>query len=92
MNALKTMTRDKTTISYTAIMGLREDTHLHGQDYRYALSKLVPGELVSTGSILAFLVYCCANMWLVSSALLHYSLRSIGNKDCREKMSWNTID
>ena len=25
--------RDKTTISYTAIMGLREDTHLHGQDY-----------------------------------------------------------
>ena len=26
-------TSDKTTISYTAIMGLREDTHLHGQDY-----------------------------------------------------------
>ncbi|KAJ9612784.1 uncharacterized protein PV06_08422 [Exophiala oligosperma] len=24
---------DKTTISYTAVMGLREDTHLHGQDY-----------------------------------------------------------
>ena len=24
---------DKTTISYTAIMGLRTDTHLHGQDY-----------------------------------------------------------
>jgi MFS transporter, ACS family, allantoate permease len=24
---------DKTTISYTAIMGMRDDTHLHGQDY-----------------------------------------------------------
>jgi MFS transporter, ACS family, allantoate permease len=24
---------DKTTISYTAVMGLRTDTHLHGQDY-----------------------------------------------------------
>ncbi|KIW13952.1 hypothetical protein PV08_06733 [Exophiala spinifera] len=24
---------DKTTISYTAVMGLRADTHLHGQDY-----------------------------------------------------------
>lgn len=24
---------DKTTISYTAIMGMRTDTHLHGQDY-----------------------------------------------------------
>lgn len=24
---------DKTTISYTAVMGLRQDTHLVGQDY-----------------------------------------------------------
>lgn len=24
---------DKTTISYTAVMGLRQDTHLEGQDY-----------------------------------------------------------
>ena len=24
---------DKTTLNYTAIMGLREDAHLHGQDY-----------------------------------------------------------
>ena len=24
---------DKTTISYAAIMGMRKDTHLHGQDY-----------------------------------------------------------
>lgn len=24
---------DKTTLSYTSVMGMREDTHLHGQDY-----------------------------------------------------------
>lgn len=24
---------DKTTLSYTAVMGIRTDTHLHGQDY-----------------------------------------------------------
>ncbi len=34
---------DKTTISYTAVMGLREDTHLHGQDYSNIAMMFVSG-------------------------------------------------
>ena len=33
MYADKRGNRDKTTISYTAVMGMRQDTHLKGQDY-----------------------------------------------------------
>lgn len=36
---------DKTTISYTAIMGLRTDTHLHGQEYSYLGMLFYIGEL-----------------------------------------------
>lgn len=39
--------RDKTTISYTAIMGLRKDTHLHGQDYSNVSMMFYVGFLVA---------------------------------------------
>lgn len=42
--------RDKTTISYTAVMGLREDTHLHGQDY--------------SNIAMMFVSLCFASRWL----------------------------
>lgn len=40
---------DKTTISYTAIMGLRTDTHLHGQEYSYLGMLFYIGKLDCAG-------------------------------------------
>lgn len=39
--------RDKTTISYTAVMGLRQDTHLVGQDYSNVSMMFYIGFLVA---------------------------------------------
>ncbi len=39
--------RDKTTISYTAVMGLRTDTHLKGQDYSNVSMMFYVGFLVA---------------------------------------------
>ena len=39
--------RDKTTLSYTAVMGLRKDTHLVGQDYSNVSMMFYVGFLVA---------------------------------------------
>lgn len=39
---------DKTTLSYTAVMGIREDTHLKGQDYSDLSMLFYIGTHVST--------------------------------------------
>lgn len=49
---------DKTTLSYTAVMGIRQDTHLKGQDYSnlamlfYVGERHTSGSSVKTGCIL----------------------------------------
>lgn len=39
---------DKTTLSYTAVMGIRKDTHLKGQDYSNLSMLFYIGELFET--------------------------------------------
>ncbi|KAG7286827.1 hypothetical protein NEMBOFW57_009144 [Staphylotrichum longicolle] len=60
---------DKTALSYTAILGLREDLHLTGSEYSWSSSIYYFGYMVATYPIVGFLLVRYPMGKLISASL-----------------------
>ena len=82
---------DKTTLSYTAVMGIRTDTHLVGQDYSNLSMLFYVGMdrritlyvLKYTLTIATFRLSCCRISYPIPSAT-HFSFRSLSGNQHRD--------